>query len=97
MSAYLVANYQITNPDGYSAYPPAVMPTIVAHGGEVVIADYDSEVVEDGAESVTIVVKFASKEVARAWYDSAEYQEIIGHRTDNSQGTLLFVDGFSAG
>jgi len=22
MSAYLVANYQITNPDGYSAYPP---------------------------------------------------------------------------
>ena len=41
MSAYLVANYQITNPEGYNAYPPAVVPTIAAHGGEVVIADYN--------------------------------------------------------
>ena len=97
MSAYLVANYQITNPDGYSAYPPAVMPTIVAHGGEVVIADYDSEIVEGEAAGVTIVVKFASKDAARGWYNSAEYQEIIGHRTDNSQGTLLFADGLNAG
>ncbi len=97
MSAYLVANYRITNPDGYSAYPPAVVPTIVAHGGEVMIADYDSEVIEGDPASVTVVVKFADKEAARTWYNSAEYQEIIAYRTDNSEGSLLFVDGFDAG
>ena len=97
MSAYLVANYRITNPDGYSAYPPAVVPTIAAHGGEVVIADYDSEVLEGEPCGVTIVVKFASKDAARAWYNSAEYQEIISHRTDHSEGFLLFADGFKPG
>ena len=97
MSAYLVANYQITNPEGYNAYPPAVVPTIAAHGGEVVIADYNSEVIEGEPASVTVVVKFASKEAARSWYESDEYQEIIGHRSENSEGSLVFVDGFNPG
>lgn len=94
MAAYLVANYRITDPEAYGAYPPAVIPTLVAHGAEILVADYGSAMVEGTASSVTIVVKFASKEAARAWYDSPEYQAIIRLRTDNTEGFLLLTDGF---
>ena len=94
MAAFLVANYRITNAESYGAYPPAVFPTLASHGVEVLVADYESEVVEGQPSSVTIVLKFASKEAARAWYDSPEYQEILHLRTDNSEGFLVFADGF---
>ena len=92
MSGYLIANYRITNSDAYEAYPSAAVPTLLAHGAEVLVADYDSEIVEGQATSVTVVVKFPSKEAARAWYHSGEYQEIIHQRTDNSEGFILFAD-----
>jgi len=94
MAAYLIANYRITNPEAFAAYPPAVVPTLLAHGAETLVADYDCEAVEGQPSSVTIVLKFPSKEAARTWYASREYQEIIRKRTDNSEGFLLFADGF---
>ena len=94
MAGYLIANYRITNPETYEAYPPAVMPTLNAHGGEVLVADYASEPIEGEPSSVTVVVRFPSKESARAWYDSPEYQKIIHLRTDNSEGIVVFADGF---
>jgi uncharacterized protein (DUF1330 family) len=94
MAGYLIANYRITNAQAYGAYPPAVIPTLMAHNAEVLVADYESEPVEGEPASVTIVLKFVSKEAARAWYDSPEYQEIVGLRTDNSEGFVVFADGF---
>ena len=43
---------------------------------------------------VTIVIRFASKAAARAWYDSPEYQKIVGLRTYNSEGVVVFADEF---
>ena len=37
MAGYLIANYRITNPEGYQAYIAAVGPTILAQGGEKLI------------------------------------------------------------
>lgn len=94
MAAYLIASYRITNPEAYSAYPPAVMRTLMAHGAEVLAADYQSEPIEGQPAPVTIVLRFPSKEAVRAWYDSPEYQEIIALRTDNSEGFVVFADEF---
>jgi uncharacterized protein (DUF1330 family) len=96
MAAYLVANYRITDPEAYQGYPPAVVPTLAAHGAAILVADYASEAVEGTPASVTVVVKFPSKDAARAWYESPEYQEIIGLRTDNSDGFVVFTDAFGA-
>ena len=94
MAAYLIANYRITNPEEYEAYPPAVIPTLIAHNAEVLVADYDSEVVEGQPSSVTIVLKFPSKEAAHTWYNSSEYQEIVHNRIDNNAGFIVFTDEF---
>ena len=94
MAGYLIANYRITNAEAYQAYPPAVLPTLAAHGAEVLVADYASVPVEGDPAVVTIVVRFPSKAAARAWYDSPEYQKIVGLRTDNSEGMVIFADEF---
>lgn len=94
MAGYLIANYKITNPDGYQTYIGAVGATIVAHGGEILVAGPGSEAVEGEPGPVTVVLKFPSKDKLRAWYDSPEYQEIIHHRIDNTEGSLVFADEF---
>ncbi len=94
MAGYIVVNYKITNPEGYEAYAPAALPTLEAHGAEILVADYESEPLEGSPASITVVVKFESKEAARAWYESPEYQKVIHLRTDNSDGMAVVADGF---
>lgn len=94
MAGYLIANYNITNPEGYQSYIAVVGPTIVAHGGEILVAGDGSEAVEGNPGTVTVVLKFPSKEALRGWYDSTEYQEIINLRTDNTDGSMVFAETF---
>lgn len=95
MSAYLVANYEITNPAGYKSYVPAVIPILEAHGAEILVADYESQTLEGKPGSVTVVIKFESKEALNAWYNSPEYQKIIHLRTGNSEGIALAAGEFN--
>lgn len=94
MAGYLIANYEVTNQDGYQSYVAAVRPTIVAHGGEILVAGPGSEAVEGEPRPITVVLKFPSKDAVRAWYDSPEYQKIINLRTDNTEGIVVFADEF---
>jgi uncharacterized protein (DUF1330 family) len=92
MTAYLIATYRITDPEGYEPYVPAVAPQLTASGCEILVADYASQPVEGGPGDVTVVLKFASKAAAMAWYDSPEYQAIKHLRTDHSEGDMVLVD-----
>lgn len=94
MAAYFVVSYKITDPQGYEPYVPAVIPTLMAHGCEPLVADYESEVIEGDPHHVTVVLKFTSREAAMGWYNSPEYQAIKHHRTDNSVGTAVLVDAW---
>jgi uncharacterized protein (DUF1330 family) len=95
MSAYIIATYNITNPEGYEAYTPAVIPTIISHSVEVMVAEHASTPLEGDAPSSTIVLKFADRDAAMAWYNSEEYQAIVNLRTDNTEGSMVIVDEFS--
>jgi uncharacterized protein (DUF1330 family) len=93
MAGYFVANYRITNPAGYKEYLAAVGPSLAAHGAERVVVDRDSELLEGSAGEVTIVLKFATKAAAQAWYSSPEYQAIVHLRTDSSEGIGVIAEG----
>ena len=86
MAAFMVFNYRITDQDAYQPYLEKVVGTLKAHGAEILVADFESEVIEGDPGHVTVVLKFASKDAARGWFDSPEYQAIVSLRTDNSKG-----------
>lgn len=92
MSAYLVANFEVTKPEGYKAYVPAVIPTLQAHGADILVADYESEPLEGAPGTITVVIRFESKEALHTWYRSPEYQKIISLRTENSTGIAVVVE-----
>ena len=94
MAAYLIANYNVTDPEAFKSYPPATKTTLQAHGAEMVVADFDTEAVEGEAGKVTIVVRFESKDALHDWYNSPEYQDVVNVRIDNSEGNMIFVDGY---
>ena len=97
MAAYLIANYDITDPEGYAAYPPAVAETLAPHGAEPLVVDFHSETVEGAPYAVTVVLKFESSEAARAWYHSSDYQAIVDLRANNTEGFVLIADADSEG
>ena len=94
MAGYVIANYEVTNGEGYQNYLATVVPTIAAHGGKILVAGSDHDGVEGSPGPVTVVLEFPSKAAARAWYDSPEYQEIVHHRTDNTDGFLVMTETF---
>jgi len=94
MSSYLVANYNVTNQEGYGQYLGAVGKTIADHGGKILVAGPGATPVEGSPGGVTIVLEFPTRDALEAWYNSAEYQEIIHLRTDNTEGALVFADQF---
>jgi uncharacterized protein (DUF1330 family) len=95
MPAYLIANYTVLNPDGYNAYIASVAPTIIAHGGEILVAGAGAEAVEGTPGEVTVVLRFPSRDALRGWYDSPEYRAIKHLRTESTEGHLLFADEFT--
>jgi uncharacterized protein (DUF1330 family) len=94
VSAYIVLNYTITNTKGYEDYPPAAMPSIAASGAEVLVADNHSEAIEGKPGDATVVLRFDSKEAARAWYESADYHMPKAIRIANADGVAVICDGF---
>ena len=58
MASYLIANYKVTNQEGYGAYLAAVGPTLAAYGGKILVAGAGSDTVEGSPDPITIVLEF---------------------------------------
>jgi uncharacterized protein (DUF1330 family) len=93
MAGYFVANYTITNQAEYREYLAAGGPSLQAYGAEPIILDRGCELLEGSAGQVTVVLRFATKAAARAWYQSPEYQAIRHLRTDNTEGVGVIAEG----
>jgi len=98
MSAYFVFNYSVTDPEMYGKYRSQVGPTIGQYGGAVIVATSSDvyEAVEGEPAQVLVVLEFESREKAKAWYDSPEYDAIKQLRVDASAkgGWSALVDAF---
>jgi len=92
MSAYVISSYRITNREPLFAYPGPAVASIRAHGGEVLAADLASEALQGVRPPVTVIIRFADKNAARAWYESSDYQDLAPIRRANTDGTLVLLD-----
>ncbi len=93
--AYLVGHITITNTEQYAIYATQVPQTIAAFGGKYLVRGGVSTTLEgQPAGSRSVVIEFPSRAAAESWYQSASYQAIIQHRTNNSTGVLQIIDGY---
>jgi len=94
MPAYLIAEVEITNPEGYAEYAKVVPATVEKFGGKFLARGGKVHPVEgDWPERRRVLIEFPSIERAKAWWDSAEYAKPKEMRRANSNGRLIFLEG----
>ena len=96
MAAYLIAQIRIHDPETFKKYADAVPATIKQYGGKYCIRGGAVTPKEgDWNPKRVIVLEFPDMATLNKWYDSPEYQAIIGDRLKASDGDMIFVEGFA--
>ena len=94
MSAYAVAHLAKLNVNRQVvAYLQKIDATLEPYDGRFLVHGRQSEVVEGSFPGYCIIIEFPDMEQARGWYHSDAYQEIVSLRADNSEGSIILVDG----
>lgn len=96
--AYLIVNYNVTDPDAYAEYQKGAGPALrIGSEGKLLVFDPRSERLEgDSAGHQTVVLEFESKERAKEIYESGDYRAVLPTRLGaTSDHFAVLVDGFT--
>ena len=94
MSAFVIAEIDITDPAAYEDYRRQVPDVIARYGGKYVVRGGKVEALEGGWSPKRIaVVEFLSMEQALKFYRSPEYAPLLRIRQKASRGKLVIVEG----
>ena len=97
MPAYLIADIDVTDPEGYAEYRRTVGASIAAFGGRFLARGGTTVSLEGNWKPKRLViVEFASMERLQAWYDSPEYAPALALRKRASVSSLVMTEGISA-
>jgi uncharacterized protein (DUF1330 family) len=94
--AYVIVQIEVHDWAGYQRYGSAPHLEIFdKFSGKLVAADDDVEVVEGSWPFTrTVVIEFPSKALARAWYESDDYQAVVGLRHGSATSNLVIAGGY---
>jgi uncharacterized protein (DUF1330 family) len=94
MSAYVIAEIEVTDPAGYEEYRKQVLPVVTKYGGRFLVRGGKVDPKEGGwAPKRLVVLEFPSMEQAQRFYGSPEYAPLIRLRQNASKGKLVLVEG----
>ena len=94
MSVYFVVNSTIDDPALLDDYVQSAGATIGLVPIKVLAADVETKPVEgEAAGCRTVILEFDSEDDFRRWYDSPEYQAIIGKRHAATTGFGILAKG----
>ena len=94
MSAYIIADIQVTDPVAYDDYRPLAAASIARFGGRFIVRGGKVDLLEGEPQPERIVViEFPDVDTARRWYQSEEYQAALKIRQAASRGRVLLVEG----
>lgn len=94
---YIYAELDVTNQDYFdSEYAPRVKPVLEKYGARFLVAGGNPDV-REGDRSVKRVVflEFDNAQRARDFYDSQDYQNVLGYRVACAQTHLYILEGAS--
>ena len=94
MSTYLIVNSTIDDPELLDDYVRSAGATLGVVPLKLLALDTESTTIEgEPAGPRTVVLEFESEADFHTWYDSPEYQAIIGKRHAATTGFAVLVNG----
>lgn len=96
MGAYVIAEVEIHDLQGYQEYAKGVPATIAQYGGRYLVRGGAVESIEGGwAPKRVAVVEFPTLAQAKRWYASPEYAPLLAIRHSAAHSRMIFVDGIA--
>lgn len=95
MTAYLILDTKITDPVAYETYKLQAKPIAEKFGGIYRVRGSDVDLLENDLWTPTriVIIEFPSRDHARNFYNSEDYQPVRAIRQNNAECTVLLVDG----
>ena len=85
MPAYFVVNVDVHDRPGFETYVKGVIRTIKPHGGWILAAGPAEQLEGEGeAADHNVIIRFPTTDHAKAWWDSADYREIVPIRLEST-------------
>ena len=97
MSAYVIVDIQITDPEGYARYRDMATATVGLYGGRYVARGGPTEILEgDWKPGRVVILEFENITRARQWLESPEYRDARRLRQQTARTNMIVVEGFQA-
>lgn len=95
MPAFVVVEVEVADPVRYEDYKRMVPPSLVPFEGRFLVRGGKVETLEgDWSPKRLVIVEFPSVEKAKAWWNSAEYEEAKALRQATAKTRMIVVEGF---
>ena len=93
---YWIGRVDVHDPEAYKKYVAANAVALEKYGAKFLVRGGAFENPEGNSRSRNVVIEFESYEKALACYNSPEYQNAIGFRTENgvSEGDIVIIEGY---
>jgi uncharacterized protein (DUF1330 family) len=94
MSAYVVLDIEITDPEGFARYKGMATGTIGLYGGRYLARGGATEILEgDWNPGRVVILEFDSIARAREWLESPEYRDARRLRHQAARTNMIVVEG----
>lgn len=94
MSAYVIVDVDVKDPDRYEDYKKMSTAAAAAYGAKFVVRGGKAEALEGERQPRRMVIlEFPSYEQAVAWWNSDEYAEAKALRQSIADSSLIVVEG----
>ena len=97
MSAYVLVDNDVQDPEAYAQYIEQATPTVAAYGGRYLVRGGRTHTVDgDWTWSRVVLLEFPDLAAARAWIDAPELQELHALRRRHARSQLVLLEGIGA-
>ena len=94
MAAYVLAQLEVHDPEGFQRYREKVAPLVEKFGGRYLVRGGEiTELEGQFPRPRLVIIEFDGRAEAERWYHSSEYQAILPLRLNSAHGVAVIADG----
>ena len=94
MTAYVIVDIEVTDPEGYKEYAKMAPETVNLYGGKYIARGGHNETLEgDWKAKRLVILEFPSVEQAKRWVNSPEYAPARKLRHQYAHSNMVVVEG----
>jgi len=92
MTAYVIAEVEVTDPETFKAYGPLVRASVEKYGGGYVVRGATVTALDGEAPTRVAMLTFENAAAALRWYNSPDYTEARAIRIKSTKSRMFIVE-----